>query len=69
MKTREQFAFDELDARRAEDARFPEPPHPYSDDWEEYAMQRRFRALRRKACGYSRKTADDLVAWAEAQDA
>ena len=31
--TREQFAFEELDARRAEDAMFPVPPDPDSKDW------------------------------------
>jgi len=67
--TREQFAFKELDARAAEDARFPVPPDPYSEDWRAYARLRRNRAWRRKAMGYSRATADALVRWARARDA
>ena len=66
--SRQDWAFEEMEIRRAEDARFPQAPHPYSDEWDAYAMQRRCRALRRKARGYSRKTADDLVAWAQAQE-
>ena len=66
--SRQDWAFEEMEIRRAEDARFPQAPHPYSDEWDAYAMQRRCRAQRRKARGYSRKTADDLVAWAQAQE-
>ncbi len=66
--TREQFAFDELDARAIEDARFPVPPDPYSEDWRAYALTRRDRAGRRKAMGYSRATADALVDWARARE-
>lgn len=66
--TREQFAFDELDARAVEDAMFPVPPDPQSDDWATYARTRRDRAARRKAMGYSRASADALVAWARARD-
>lgn len=66
--TREQFAFDELDARAIEDARFPAPPDPNSDDWREYALTRRDRAGRRKAMRYSRATADALVDWARARE-
>jgi hypothetical protein len=66
--TREQFAFDELDARAAEDARFPVPPDPRSEDWAVYALARRDRAGRRKAMGYSRAAADALVRWARARD-
>jgi hypothetical protein len=66
--TREQFAFDELDARAAEDARFPVPPDPMSEDWAAYALARRDRAGRRKAMGYSRASADMLVAWAMARE-
>ena len=67
--TREQFAFEELDARRAEDAMFPVPPEPDSKDWPAYALTRRDRAGRRKSMGYSRASADALVRWAESQDA
>ena len=65
---RQDWAFAELDARRDEDARFPIAPHPWSDEWPEYARQRLLRARRRKAMGYSRKTADELVAWAAAME-
>ena len=67
--TREQFAFEELDARRAEAAMFSVPPEPDSKDWPAYALARRDRAGRRKAMGYSRASADALVRWAEARDA
>lgn len=30
--SRQDWAFEELDARRVEDARFPQAPHPYSDE-------------------------------------
>ena len=66
--TRVDFAYAELDARRLEDARFPVAPHPFSDDWAEYARTRRNRARRRMAMGYSRAAANDLVAWAAAQE-
>lgn len=66
--TREQFAFDELDARAIEDAAFPVAPDSNSPEWEQYARMRSNRAARRKAMGYSRKTADTLVAWAMARE-
>jgi hypothetical protein len=66
--TRVGFAYAELDARRREDARFPVAPDPSSPDWAEYARTRRNRARRRKAMGYSRAAANDLVAWAAAQE-
>ena len=66
--TRQEWAFAELDARRVEDAAFPAPPHPWSHEWAAYARQRRFRADRRKAMGYSRATADALAAWAAMQE-
>ena len=67
MNTRD-WAFAEMDLRREEDARFPTPPHPWSEEWDEYASMKRDRAMRRKRRGYSRKTAADLVAWAEQQE-
>ena len=67
--TREQFAFDELDARAAEDAKFPAAPDRGLPEWDEYAAIRGARAKRRKSMGYSRASADALVAWAHAQDA
>jgi hypothetical protein len=69
MTTRQEWAFAELDHRRAEDARFPVEPHRWSDDWPAYAQMKRRRSLRRKAMGYSRATATELVAWAERMDA
>ena len=69
MISRQDWAFEELDARRAEAAMFPVPPEPDSKDWPAYALARRDRAGRRKAMGYSRASADALVRWAEAQDA
>lgn len=67
--TREEFAFNELEARTREDARFPTAPHPWSEEWEEYARMRRDRANRRKSMGYSRATVNALVQWARMQDA
>lgn len=66
--TRQQWAFTELDLRRQEDARFPIEPaygHPDRPAFNRMKLQR---ARRRKNMGYSRATARDLVAWAEAQD-
>lgn len=68
MMTREQFAFEEMDARAIEDARFPTAPSVSSTDWIEYAQMRRNRAQRRKAMGYSRATANALVEWARARE-
>lgn len=62
MMTRQEWAFTELDLRREENARFPIQPCPGST-----AMHME-RKARRKARGYTKKTADDLVAWAEEQD-
>lgn len=50
------WAFAELDIRRAEEA---------GPDTADMHVARR---KRRQARGYSKKTADDLVAWAEEQD-
>lgn len=66
--TRQEWAFAELDYRRAEYERFPMEPHRWSDDWPAYAQMKRRRALRRKTMGYSRATATELVAWAERMD-
>jgi len=55
----------ELDLRRKEDARFPDEPERGTREWEAYARMKRDRAGRRKRRGYSRATADRLVAWAE----
>lgn len=66
--TRQEWAFTELDIRRQEDARFPvDPPygHPDRPTFNRMKLQR---AKRRKAMGYSRATANSLVAWAEEQD-
>lgn len=62
MMTAQQWAFAELDQRRAENARFPIQPCPGS------AAMHMERKRRRRERGYSKKTADDLVAWAEEQD-
>ena len=56
MMSRQDWAFAELDIRRGEEA------GPDSADM--HVARRK----RRQARGYSKKTADDLVAWAEAQD-
>lgn len=66
--SRHTWAYSELDLRRAEDVRFPiDPPygHPDRPAFNRMKLQR---AKRRKAMGYSRATADDLVAWAQEQD-
>lgn len=66
--TREQWAFAELDRRRAEERRFPVEP-PYGDPARPaFARMKRQRAMRRKAMGYSRGTAFALVQWAERKD-
>ena len=62
--TREDWAFAELDQRRAEDDRFREPPYPQTQEWQDFARMKRARAYRRKAMGYSRATAAALVEWA-----
>lgn len=62
MMTAQQWAFTELDLRREENARFPIQPCPGSADM--HVARRK----RRQARGYTKKTADDLVAWAEEQD-
>lgn len=67
--TREQWAYEELDLRQAEDIRFPvEPPygHPDRPDFNRMKLQR---AKRRKAMGYSRATANALVQWAAQREA
>lgn len=67
--TRQDWAFAELDIRREEDARFPaEPPygHPERGPYNRMKLQR---AKRRKAMGYSRATANDLVARAMQMEA
>jgi hypothetical protein len=51
-----EWAFEELDIRRQEEA---------GPDTADMHVARR---KRRQARGYSKKTADDLVAWAEEQD-
>lgn len=56
------WAFAELDLRRAEDARFPVQPCQGST-----AMHME-RKRRRKERGYTKKTADDLVARAAEMD-
>ena len=56
MMSAKDWAFTELDIRRQEEAR------PDSADMH---VERR---KRRQARGYSKKTADDLVSWAEEQD-
>ena len=62
MMTAQQWAYAELDLRRQENARFPIQPCPGST-----AMHME-RKRRRRERGYTKKTADDLVAWAEEQD-
>lgn len=66
--TREQWAFTELDLRRAEDTRFPVEPMRGTPEWDAFAQMKRNRASRHKARGYSRGAAFALVAWAEDQD-
>lgn len=61
--TRFDWAFAELDLRRAENARYPVQPCPGS------AAMHMDRKRRRRDRGYTKKTSDVLVAWAEAQDA
>ena len=56
MITAQQWAFEELDIRRQEET---------GPDAADMHVARR---KRRQARGYSKKTADDLVAWAEEQD-
>lgn len=63
--TRQQWAFNELDLRREEDARFPvDPPYGHPDR-PAFARMKRHRAARRKSMGYSRSTANDLITWAK----
>lgn len=62
MISAQQWAFEELDRRQDEHARFPVQPCPGS------AAMHMERKRRRKERGYTKKDADDLVAWAEAQD-
>lgn len=63
--TRQDWAFAELDLRTQEDRRFPvEPPYGH-EDRPEFNRMKLQRAKRRKAMGYSRATANDLVAWAK----
>ena len=67
--TRQERAFAELDLRAEEDRRFPvEPPYGHPDRIE-FNRMRHQRAKRRKAMGYSRATANDLVAWAKQMEA
>jgi len=67
--TREQWAFTELDLRTAEDRRFPvEPPYGH-EDRPSFNRMKHQRAKRRKAMGYSRASANDLVAWAKQMEA
>ena len=66
--TREQFAFEELDARRAEDAMFPVPTEPDSKVWPACALSRLDGAGRRKSMLYSLASADALFRWAESRD-
>ena len=68
MTSRDQWAFTELDTRRREDARWPQPPDPTSPDYPAFAQSRGDRAKRRKARGYSRATAQALVDWAASQE-
>lgn len=56
MMSAKDWAFAELDIRREEEA---------APDSADMHVARR---KRRQARGYSKKTADDLVAWAEEQD-
>jgi hypothetical protein len=67
--TRTEWAFAELDIRRDEDARFPAEPCRWSDEWPAFAQMKRLRANRRRAMGYSRATANELVEWAARMDA
>lgn len=60
--TRFDWAFAELDIRRAENARFPVQPCPGS------AQMHMERKRRRRERGYTKKDADALVAWAQEQD-
>lgn len=62
------WGFRELDLRRNEDGRFPTDPDRNSPSWRAFAEMKRDRARRRKARGYSRKTADSLVQRAERMD-
>jgi len=68
MTTRQDWAFAELDLRLAEDARFPVTPEYGHPDRPAFNRMKIQRARRRKAMGYSRGTARELVAWAEEQD-
>lgn len=66
--TRQQWAYAEMDIRRAEESRFPNTPpygHPDRPAFNRMKLQR---AKRRKAMGYSRQAAADLVTWAEQQE-
>lgn len=67
--TRQDWAFAELDRRRAEDKRFPVEPLRGTRRWYEFARMKRSRAARRKAMGYSRATAQALIDWAARADA
>ena len=64
MSTQLDWALDELDQRRAEDAMFPTEPDRDAPEWHAFAQMKFRRAQRRKRQGYSRATADGLVAWA-----
>ncbi|KKB09385.1 hypothetical protein [Devosia chinhatensis] len=63
--TRQEWALAELDLRTAEDRRFPvDPPYGHPDR-PAFNRMKRQRAFRRKAMGYSRAKANDLVAGAK----
>lgn len=62
---RKEWALEELDLRRAEDARFPvDPPYGHPDR-PDFNRMRRERHKRRKAAGYTRAEAKALVEWAK----
>ena len=69
MSTQLDWAFDELDRRRAEDAVFTSDPGPGDPRWGAFAQMKFARAQRRKRAGYSRGTANALVVWAQEQEA
>lgn len=66
--TRQEWAFNELDKRTAEDRRYPVEPARGSKRWHAFARMKRRRAERRKDMGFSRKTAEQLVEWARTMD-
>lgn len=66
--SRDDWAMAELERRRAEDARFAEPPFPNTPEWHAFCRMKRDRARRRKARGYSRATANALVERAAAME-